>query len=240
MTIFRYTSVLLVGLALFALGCDTPEPTDGTMDTILAEPGDLEFDPALADGYLLGDHVEVQPGVWVLESVLEEGEIELVAPEDIDVDLDDLYLAASDGPSHFTCGAVDRDQYADATINASLFSGNPEWAGELMAASVYEVRPGLTINAELAVVSLDQLAPRRIRQNDLRGYVWINGKYVGFLYNRATGREGIAATGIFTASCVAGQLDVAVVASHAMFDIGHPGRLTVARPMFASVHCCAP
>ena len=239
MTIFRHATVLLAGLALFALGCDTPEYTDSSMDTILAEPGDLEFDPALADGHLLGDHVEIEPGVWVLESVLEEGDVELIAPEDMDVDLDDLYLAASDGGAHFTCGAVDRDQYADATINSSLFSGNPEWAGDLMAASIYEVRPGLTIKTDLAVVSLDQLAPRRILNNDVRGYVWINGKYVGFLYNRASNREGTAAVGIFSASCVEGQLDVAVVASHAMFDIGHPGRLTIARPLFTSVQCCS-
>lgn len=239
MTIYRYSAALLACLALFGLGCDT-EPTDSSMDTILADPGDLEFDSALADGHLLGEHVEVQPGVWMLQSVLDEGEIALVDPEEVDFDLDELYLAADDGPSsgHFDCAAIGRDRYSDSTVNGSLFAGNPKWAGELMAVSLYDQRPGLTINTDVAVIALDQVAPRRILKNDVRGYVWINGEYVGFLYNRVTGREGTAAMGIFTASCAAGQLDVAVVAHHAMFDIGHPGRLTIARPLLASVQCC--
>jgi hypothetical protein len=236
MTTNHIFAACLACLGLLTIGCDTAA-TDDTSSP-LAEVDEAGFDPAQADGNLLESHVEVQPGVFMLDTVLDKGDVQLVTPEDLQVDLDDLYLAKAGSDGRFDCISVMPDSYTDSTVNGSLFTGNPKWAGELIAASVHDVRPGLTIQAEMAVISLDQLAPRKILKNDVRGYVWINGEYVGFLYNRATNREGTAALGIFTASCDAGQLDVFVVVQHTMLDIGHPGRLQINRPLYASLQCC--
>lgn len=183
--------------------------------------------------------MEVEPGVFLLDTVLERGDIQMVQPEDLQIDLDELYQTASAGGDGPGCRSIMPDSYTDSTVNSSLFAGNPKWAGELLAVSIHEVQPGLTINADAAVISLDQLAPRKIFKNDVRGYVWINGEYVGFLYNRATNREGTAALGIFTGSCEDGSMDVAVSVHHTMLDFGYPGVLKISRPLLASVQCCS-
>ncbi len=237
MTINRYFAACLACMGLLTLGCDTAATDDSS--AALAGPDALEFDPGQADGNPLEAHVEVQPGVFVLDSVLERGDVRLVAPEDLQVDLDDLYLAEDAGDTPFGCRSIRPDSYTDSTVNGSLFAGNPKWAGQLLAASIHETQPGLTVHADVAVINLDQLAPRRIFANDVRGYVWINGEYVGFLYNQAFDREGTAATGIFTASCEAGQLDVMVSVQHTMLDFGYPGMLQISRPLLASVQCCS-
>lgn len=237
MRLFWTTAFGLIGL-LAALGCgvDTGEEDAPMVGTgILAAPA-----PFLPDGTTPEDHVEVAPGVFLLGSAMDSGEVGYVQ---LDQETLEQVLggAPADGVAKngdaLNCINRDGDGFYEETSRHSLFGGDPAWSGSLTVISAYHVEPGLTLDVDLVRARVTAEAPGLVGVAETYGIIRVHGFYVGYIHDYLSPGEVAAAEGYLTLACPQGAaLDVEVKTFHTLWD-GEEA-LYVTEHMAANVPCC--
>jgi hypothetical protein len=233
---FWTASIGLLGL-LVVFGCQVDSGEE--VPTVGAGIGEAPA-PVLPEGTTVADHVEVEPGVFLLRSAMESGDVGYVQ-------LDEETLGAlldgspPDGvPMNgqaVTCIEADGDGYVENTVNSTLCGGNPHWSGALGVASYYHQDLGVTYDLDVLWLNLNVTAPVLVGVTEVYGFVYVDGAYVGYVHDQRAPGDRAGAVGYWTTACAfGGVMDVRVESFHTMWD-GHEA-LYVSEMMTASVACC--
>ncbi len=221
-------------LTLLAAGCASS-----------GSPGTEGFDPALADGHVQEEHVEVSPGVYLLDTVVADGSVRYIAEENASSP-EEFSMEGPSGtkavPAVDYCYKYDDDSYSDATTAGKLFGGNPSWYGSATAYSYHYDGPG-PYDSDYNQVSayLYTSSPVASDYNSSTAYIYVNGAYAGYVMNTATGLTSTYAYGTWEAACGAdGTISVEAQLYHSIsdYDGARPQSLYVGNTVRARAMCC--
>ena len=217
-----------------------------------AAPEDIKsgFDPALAEGHSLNEHTEVSPGVYMLNTVIDEGLIRFVPdedpllPEELDTELD---LRSTAKPKVSTCYNYDYASYNDQTSNSTMWGGNPTWYGTVDAYSYrYTDHTGTTTRYNRVSAYAYTTTPAGVEYLSSMAYVYVNGAYVGYVnhsYSSSTSSTSPSysyAWGSWDVACPrGGSIDVSATLYHQASDYsGAQQYLYIGNTLNASTACC--
>lgn len=238
--------------SLSLLACATAPQPDQALPapTPAAAPG---LDLAMTGGLGEADHVELAPGVYGVRSLVEAGEVGLV-------DLSPTYEAAllgavedgltppppvpdddggidDGGESLDYCYEYASDNYSDSTRNGTMFGGNPSWYGVVSAISYHDARGPRDVRSDYVSAYLYTSAPSRVDYAYAYGYVYMDGRYVGYIYDYLTPGTSAVAYGNFDLKCAGrDSVDISMTTYHYLYD--GQQYLTVGNAVETTVACC--
>lgn len=209
------------------------------------EPG---LDLNLTEGHTAEEHVEVAPGVYMLEEVVDAGEItyhphplppvsdpesqlpwEAPDPEDVRNMISPMYSY---------CYEYDSDFYSDQTSGGSLFGGDPYWYASATTYSYDYESWGYDYHYDQASTYVYTSAPRDVDYVYAYSYVYVNGSYVGYASQYVSGGRIAYAYGTWTAPCSPeGYLALEASTYHYMTVYGEQS-ISVTDTLRSRVMCC--
>ncbi len=233
---FCTVAIGLIGL-LVVFGCGVDN--GGEVPTVGAGVEQAPA-PLLPGGTTAADHVEVEPGVFLLREALDRGDVGYAQ-------LDEETMGAlldgrpPDGvpmsEQAVTCLETDGDSYYENTVNGTLFGGNPQWNGSLGIASYYYQDLGVTTDLDGLWLHLGQTAPAPVGVSSIYGFVYVDGAYIGYVHDYRAPGDHAGAIGLWTVACPwGGVLDVRVQSFHSLWD-GFEA-IYVSELLTADVPCC--
>lgn len=218
------------------------------------------LDTRLTGGLSQADHVEVAPGVHLVRSLFEAGEVAWVdVPADVaasraaDVisgtappppfpDPDGGSGSGEEGdgyvPSAETCLESASDNYMDSTRTGETFGGNASWYGTVTALSYSDTSAGRESRSNYVSTYAYTSFPRVVDHVSAYGYVYIDGRYIGYMQDYQTDASYATAFGTFWTPC-AGRASVTVDMQtyHYLYDVDG-WSLNVGSTVSATVTCC--
>lgn len=214
-------------LALFAAGCVTT-PEVGSADGAALEG----YRPELAEGHAAEAHTEVAPGIFLLTDAIERGAVRYV-PEAEEA-------ARRERPEVGYCYNYESATFADELANGSMFGANPSWYGVANAYSYKYDPPGDRYDQDYTQVSAYLWAynAEAVGMVSVSAYVYVNGTYVGYVYDTAMADTLALQYGAFDATCVDGSATVEVKHYLSWYDPRRGQSLSVGQTTTTTVACC--
>lgn len=217
------------------------------------------LDPAQTGGLTEADHVEVAPGLFVVRDLYESGQVGFVALDpataaaqrdavqagdappppfpdpDTDGGIDDE--GSPDAPT--TCYEYGSDSYQDMTRTGETFGENPSWYGTVTAISYHDTRGGRDVRSDYVSTYAYTSASHVPDYIYAYGYVYINGRYVGYIHDDGRGRASYAtAYGTWRVSCIERDaIEVEMQTYHYLYDTD-VASLSIGSSVSATVACC--
>jgi len=249
----RFVPVLLSALALVA--CQTGDtPTPGPdFDPAVGPPLDLN----LSAGHAEDEHTEVAPGVFMLTSLHQSGEVtftpalgetllagESLTPDQLPGALEPTFGGGpgGGGPGPSTCYESDYRYYTDSTSAGTLFGGDTTWSASATAYS-YDY-PATSLNSVYAYVTTSGPSFATLDYVYAYAYVYVNERYIGYMTDYQTDDNYAYVYGSWDLPCLDGYLDLKVYTSHYVYDYptgsytGPRQNLSIGNTLEASVTCC--
>lgn len=258
MTRLASTSLLLALAACTTAPTDVATPTAGaTAQPTAAMPA---LDLSLTGGLDQAAHVEVSPGVFVVRDLYESGEVGFLAlspareaellgaaesgtlpppPLPTDGGIDDGDDPMDDGSEDegSTCFEYESDNYQDSTRGGNLFGGNPSWYGVVSALSYHDTTGPRDVRSDYVSTYLYTSAPSEVDYAYAYGYVYIEGRYVGYINDYLTPGTSAVAYGTWRVSCHEREsVTVDMSTYHYLYDGDQ--YLNVGDKVSATVACC--
>ena len=246
-------ALLLSFVAALVAGCDDGAVAPETSAALPALAGP-HLDLNLTGGRVQADHVEVAPGVFMLRELALSDEVayqELpepmlasfmdsfendVAPPPPPVDGGGDTGGGSGGGRAY-CSNYDSDYYTESTLNGTMFGGDPSWYASVSGSSYHSAFAGHETRSDYVSAYVYTYAPAEIDSVSAYGYVYINGRYVGYMSSSVSPGTYATAYGSWTPTCRAGRTNlIEVTSSHYMYD--GSTTLNVSNTVSASVACC--
>lgn len=196
------------------------------------------YQAAQADGHLQSEHVEVSPGVFLLQSVVDAGDVQYVetdvptSPEDAEARMSAKSKKAQ------SCVKYDQDYYSDNTRAGAQFGGKTYWYGYALAEDYhYDGHPDYDWTGVQAYAYT--YAEKKVDYLYAMTYVRLNGKYVGYTYKTAKNNAYVYSYGTWESSCKGGSLSIDAMTYHYWQDGGAGGdSQSITSNVSASTACC--
>lgn len=251
-------SVLALSLTALLAACDDgmqPAETSAPLSAAPATDGP-SLDLRRTGGLTEADHVEVAPGVFMVREIALDGDIAfaqmsdpmldsfamaaddgVAPPPPVDPGGDDTGGGGGGGGGRTYCYNYDSDYYTDSTTAGVMFGGDPSWYGSVTAQSYESSFAGHETRSDYASAYVYTYAPGTIDSVSAYGYVYINGRYIGYMSSSTAPGTYATAYGSWSQRCRAGtSMDLELTASHYMYDGGTS--LSVTTQLAASAACC--
>lgn len=258
------TALSLLALAsLTACGTDdlsAPTAAHAQAPRLVGQAPTLDL--ALTGGLTEADHVEVRPGVFVVRTLHERGEVsvlDLGAAREAEL-LDAAESGTTPPPPYpgtgeggggvdegeeptpgeevgTTCYEYEYDNYTDSTRGRNLFGGNPSWYAVASALSYSDTTGPRPVRNDYVSTYLYTSAPTTVDYAYAYGYVYIEGRYVGYIDDQVNPGTSAVATGVWTVSCrERDSVTVEMQTYHYLYDGDQ--YLNIGDRVTATVACC--